>query len=46
MGERGFLTMKWSNRIAQGFSPEWGYTPKIALKVATECVVLNQDWML
>jgi hypothetical protein len=30
-----FLTMKWSNRIAQGFSPGWT-SRKTALKVATE----------
>jgi hypothetical protein len=29
------LTMKWSNRIAQGFSPGWS-GPRIALKVAAE----------
>jgi hypothetical protein len=35
MGGGGFLTMKWSHRIAQGFSPGWT-SPKTALKVATE----------
>jgi hypothetical protein len=29
------LTMKWSHRIARGFSPGWT-SPKTALKVATE----------
>ena len=32
---RGFLTMKWSHRIAHGFSPGWT-SQKTALKVATE----------
>jgi hypothetical protein len=35
IGVPGFLTMKWSHRIAQGFSPGWT-SPKTALKVATE----------
>jgi hypothetical protein len=41
MGGRGFLTVKWSHRIAQSFSPGWT-SPKTALKVATEWGVCSQ----